>query len=92
MIVITSHAREKMRERGILDSEVAETMEAGERVSTRGPRQVNRRVFTSGYERLGHTYPHKELTVVYVTEDDVTTVLTAIARYGRWEEADENYI
>ncbi len=42
-------------------------------------------MFTAGYEREGKKFPHKEITVVYVEEGDDTIVITAIARYGRWE-------
>ncbi len=87
MIRYTLHAREKMVERGILEEEVAETVEAGERTGRRGHRQVRRRVFSSGYEREGRRFPHKEVTVVYVEEGGETIILTCIARYGVWEVA-----
>ncbi len=81
----TGHARRQMAERGILDDEVIETIHSGEFVEVEMGRSGRRKVFTSGYEREGRSYPHKEVTVVFVVEGDTTTVITAIARYGRWE-------
>ena len=85
MIRFTLHAREQMDERGILEDEIAQTIETGELVGVRERRQVRRQVFTSGYEREGRLYPHKEVTVIYVEENGVQVVLTSIARYGMWE-------
>ena len=87
MIVFTRHARHKAVERGIVESELLHTIEQGVLIEVRGGRQIRRLVFTSGYEWSGARYAHKEVTVVYVDEGDVTTVITAIARYGTWEKA-----
>ena len=70
-----------MLERGVLEAEVGETVEEGELVGVRARRQIRRRVFRSGYERRGQVYPHKEITVVYVVEGGLATVITSIARY-----------
>lgn len=74
-----------MIERDIKEDEVVETVESGDLVEVRERRWVRRRVFTSGYQWRNRTYQHKEVTVVYVIEEDVTIILTAIVRYGRWE-------
>ena len=85
MIEITRHARAKMAERGIRESEALDTLELGEFVEARGARMARRRVFTAGYQWEGRSYPHKEVSVVYVEEQDAVVVLTCVARYGRWE-------
>ena len=90
MIVFTAHAREKMLERGILESEVVQAVHQGSSVGVQersGNREIRRWVFRAGYEREGRVYPHKEVTVVYVVEGDAVIVLTSIARYGKWETA-----
>ena len=56
-----------------------------DQIDTVGNRYVRRRVFTEGYEWYGREYPHKEITAVYVVEGHRTVILTAIARYGRFE-------
>ena len=76
-----------MAERGISEEEIDETVKAGERTGRQGHRQVRRHVFTSGYEREGLRFPHKEVAVVYVEEGGETIILTCIARYGVWEVA-----
>ena len=73
-----------MRERGILEGEVTQTIESGQLVEVRQGRHVRRQVFKATYLWHGKQYPHKEVTVVYVEETGRTTVLTSIARYGRW--------
>ena len=79
------HATVNMRLRGIEDQEVIGTVETGGLVDTVGNRFIKRRVFTEGYRWYGRAYDHKEITVVYVVEGHWTVILTAIARYGRWE-------
>lgn len=81
----TSHARVQISERGVSESEVAETLQLGELVDARLPRIGRRRVFTEGYERGNQIYPHKEVTVIYVEEGISTVIITVFARYGRWE-------
>lgn len=85
--VYTLHVRIQMLERGITDAEVKDTVEAGTVISTRGGRLIRRKVFTQGYRWSERAYPHKEVSVVYVTEGDEIIVSTVIARYGRWEGA-----
>ena len=84
-IKFTSHARVQISERGVSESEVAETLQLGDLVDARLPRVGRRRVFTEGYERENRVYPHKEVTVIYVEEGINTVIVTVFARYGRWE-------
>jgi len=81
----TPHAKEQMQERGITEGEVAQTVEAGILVGISGTRSIRRRVFTEGYHWLERDYPHKEVQVVYTVEESQIVVITAIARYGRWD-------
>ena len=76
-----------MRLRGIEESEIITTVEVGDLIDIVGNRFIRRRVFTEGYRWYEREYFHKEVTVVYVIEAQRTVVLTAIARYGRWEGA-----
>jgi len=86
-IVYTNHVMLKMRQRGIVEAEVEQTIETGTLVDQSGTLYIRRRVFTGGYRWYERDYPQKEVTVVYVIENDSITALTAIARYGRFEEA-----
>ena len=81
----TLHVIVNMGLRGIEEHEVIDTVEAGDPVDTVGNRYIRRRVFTEGYQWYGRQYPHKEITAVYVVEGHRTVILTAIARYGRFE-------
>ena len=83
--VYSLHVRIQMLERGITDTEVRDTVEAGTVIGMRGGRLIRRKVFTEGYRLSERAYQHKEVSVVYVTEDDQIIVITAIARYGRLE-------
>lgn len=82
----TLHVIVNMRLRGIVREEVIDAVEFGELVGVVGNRYIRQRVFTEGYNWHGRDYPHKEIRVVYVVERQRTVILTAIARYGRWEE------
>ena len=81
----THHVIVNMRLRGIEEHEVIGAVEAGELVEVVGNRFIRCRVFTEGYRWYGREYTHKEIRVVYVIEGHRTVVLTAIARYGRWD-------
>ncbi len=85
MIRLTGHAQQKMAEREIDETEVIQTIATGELVETTGSRLIKRLLFARGYHVEERFYPHKEVTVVYVEEAPDTVVITAIARYGRWE-------
>ena len=53
MIVFTRHARKKMGERGILESEVIEAVEVGEGIDVEADRRLSRVVLTAGYKWRG---------------------------------------
>ena len=83
----TTHTIDQMKERGIADREIILTVETGDLTGVSGDRIIRQRVFTEGYNWLGRDYPHKEVRVVYVVEEDFVIVITVIARYGWWEDA-----
>ena len=74
-----------MEVRGITSEEVEEAVETGSVVELVGNRVIHRKVFTDGYRWKLREYPHKEVTVVFVIESDQIVIITAIARYGFWE-------
>ena len=90
MIEYTRHARTQMADRGVSEIEVAIALTDGYDVNVRYPRKGRRKVFTSGYVMHGRSYPHMELTVVYAEEGELFVIVTVIARYGMWEQSDEN--
>ena len=76
----------KMSERGYTGEEAYKTVESGVKYEVDPPALGRSMVFTDGYLWRGTWYPHKELRVIYVIEDNVYKVITVIVRYGYWEE------
>ncbi len=76
-----------MFERGVNEEEVDEAIQEGILLTVRGNRRGRRKVFAVGYQWESRDYPHKEVTVIYTEEGEQQLVITVIARYGRWEEA-----
>ena len=86
MIEYTYHAEDNMLKRGAAKEEVEETIRDGIETSTARPPALSRSlVFRDGYYSKGRWYPHKEVTPIYVIENDLTVVLTVRVRYGLWE-------
>ena len=83
-IIYTNHARTRMREYAISEEEVIEVLEMGNLSRARFNRQMREKVVTVEYRWQEHDYPHKEVRVVYVQEQDVSTVITVRAPYGIW--------
>ena len=84
-ITYTLHATQRMGESGVSADEIVEVLATGSLSQGRYNRLIRRKVLMAGYTREGRDYPHKEVRVVYVQEDNVTYVITVWARYGRWE-------
>ncbi len=74
-----------MTDRGASEEEVISTIHKGTEWSARPPAIGKELVFRAGYHYDERWYPHKQIRVIYVTENEVTSVLTVIVRYGEWE-------
>ena len=78
----------KMLERGISVEEIRQSIVMGDISPAELGRSKATCVFTKGYHREGTDYPHKEVQVVFVVEPWATVVITVIARYGFWKDAE----
>ena len=78
----------KMRERGVTEEEIRQTIQTGRITPAELGRTMATRVFTAGYHHEGTDYRHKEVQVIFVEEPWATVVVTVIARYGFWENAE----
>ena len=78
----------KMRERGISEEEIRQAILTGVISPAALGRSRATHVFTDGYHHEGTDYPHKEVQVVFVVEPWATIVVTVIARYGFWRDAE----
>ena len=78
----------KMLERGVSIEEIRQTILTGDISAAELGRSKATYVFTEGYHREGTDYPHKEVQVVFVVEPWATVVVTVIARYGFWKDAE----
>ncbi len=79
---------DKMGVRGVSEAEIRQTILAGEVSPAEFGRSKAIRVFTEGYHYEGTDYPHKEVQVIFVVEPWATVVVTVIARYGFWNDAE----
>lgn len=78
---LTSHARERMIERGILEEEVKRTIHGGERADAKLGRTLFRRNFPFAGRRFDREYRTKQVEVVARKEHDAWIVITALAKY-----------
>ena len=78
----------KMLERGVSEEEIRQSIVMGAISPAERGRSKATYVFTEGYHREGTDYPHKEVQVVFVVEPWATVVVTVIARYGFWGDAE----
>ena len=74
-----------MRERGVSEEEVWQTIDHGKVAVAREQRLGREMVFTDGYVRKKIFYPHKQVSVIFVRENDDIVIVTIFAFYGRWE-------
>ena len=84
-IVISRHAMTRMTQYDVSEEEIREVLETGNPFHVEGDRMAKELVLVSGYRWRGRDYPHREVSVIYVEEGTVTTVVTVWARYGVWE-------
>ena len=75
------HSRERMAERGVIESEVTATIQSGERFPTRFGRTGFRHNFPFGSEWHGNHYEFKEVEVYAVERGGGWLVITVIVRY-----------
>jgi len=80
-IVIHPHARERMRERGILEDEVIATVEHGEQFPVKYKRSGFRRNFEYNSEWRGKHYRTKQVEVYASREAATFVVITVMAKY-----------
>jgi hypothetical protein len=81
MIKIHVHAKERMEERGINESEIIETIENGESFPVKFGRNGFRRNFIFNGLWRGKSYNIKQVEVITVNENDDIIVITVIAKY-----------
>jgi len=78
-----SHVRRRMEQRGVLEEEVRETINAGWEASDAKPGTDGRTlVFSYDETWEGTHYDEKEVTVYFKIEEDGLILLTVLARYG----------
>jgi hypothetical protein len=92
-IRIGAHARRQARIRGVSIDEIEETVrEAVQRKTYTLNRHHGRldakKVFDFGGEWRGERRERKLVWVVFVFDGDDVDVVTVIARYGRWDDAN----
>lgn len=87
-LFLGNRVERKMRERGVTEEEIRQTIQTGRVSPAELGRSMATRVFTAGYHREGIDYAHKEVQVVFVKEPWSTVVVTVIARYGFWRDTE----
>jgi len=75
------HARERLPERGALESEVVATVESGERFPAKYGRTGFRRNFVFGSEWLGRSFSTKQVEAYAIEEDGGWLVITVLVKY-----------
>lgn len=76
-----------LSERGTTEEEVRLVVRTGTVSPSRFGRFIARHVLTDGYQQNNRFYPHKEVSVVYVTERNIIITVTIKTRFGFWEES-----
>ncbi len=80
-IIIISHARERMRERGATEHEVIETLNKGERFHAKCGRTGYRFTLKNQTNWQGRRYDEKMIEVYAIQEDAAVVVITVIVKY-----------
>jgi len=80
-IVIHSHARQRMQERGAAEEEIVAAIREGEPFEAKFGRTGFRKNFSYEKEWNGRFYRNKQLEVFAVIEDNECSVVTVIVRY-----------
>ena len=75
------HAKERMRERGVIEDEVKDTIREGEQFPTKFDRTGFRRNFSFDSEWRGKYYRTKQVEAYAVKEDTDWFVITIVTRY-----------
>jgi hypothetical protein len=91
-LAFTRHATAQMRERGVSESEVVQTLQSGIELPAKLGRSLALQVFSAGYRHRGVYYPEKEVRVIHKEEFQRTVVITVLARYGIWSTPHENHL
>lgn len=81
MVKLHPHAQERLFERGINETEVAETVEEGESFPAKYGRMGFRRNFSFNGVWRGKHYATKQIEAYAVKDGDDWVVITIIARY-----------
>lgn len=80
-IKIHPHARERMKERGVTNSEVQQTVKSGESFIAKFGRMGFRRNFAFGDVWRGKTYQTKQVEAYGVRENNIFIVVTVLVKY-----------
>ena len=80
-IELHPHARERARERGASESEIAATVSAGERLPAKFGRLAFRRNFIFGGVWRGKQYATKQVEAIAVEESQRWLVITILVKY-----------
>jgi hypothetical protein len=80
-IELHPHARERARERGASESEIASTVSAGERIPAKFGRSAFRRNFIFGGMWHGKRYATKQVEAIAVDETQRWLVIAVLVKY-----------
>ncbi len=83
-ILFTSHARERLKERGATEEEVLDIIQSGKELIGQKGRFVKSKTYTFEKVRNKKFYPEKRVEVIYTIEHDKIIVITVYVFYGKW--------
>ena len=85
-IQIDPHTIERAWERGVKETEIRETIRAGQDIYAKYDKLGKAKVYPFNKNRLGKFYKHKRVEVFYIVENKKIITVTVYAFYGEWEE------
>jgi hypothetical protein len=91
-IRISSHTKQRARERGASEEEIRHVVESGFEISAKRHRLGRAMIYPYDQERLGRYYPEKRVEVFYTVEANVMVTVTVYVFYGKWEDERANPI
>ena len=80
-VFITNHARLQMKERGILETEIMETLNSGDISTAKKGRWCYRANFVYQSHWQGKFYRTKQVKAIVAEEDSERVIVTAISLY-----------
>ena len=80
-VILHAHAKQRMRERGVSEAEIRDTILLGEQFPVKYGRTGFRKNFVMESEWRGKTYRTKQVEVYAIQENTDWIVITLIAKY-----------